>query len=137
MKSVKINKKNAIIGLLAVTTICAEASSSQKKEQYKNLKVLPKNISSKELQGIMTDDFEDSLGVSCGYCHANSKDGRGLDFVSDEKPEKAITRQMIKMTLGINKKYLKLKSPLLGSSSLVVTCETCHRGVPFPEAGAK
>jgi len=134
---VKINKKFAVIGsLIAITIISAAATSSRQNiEQYKNLKVLPKDISSKDLQGIMADDFEDGLGVTCGFCHANAKDGHGLDFVSDEKPEKEIARKMMRMTMGINKKYFKLKHPLIGSSTLIVSCETCHRGEAFPEAG--
>ena len=133
----KINKKFATIAsLIAIATISAAATSSiQTEPQYTNLKVLPINISSKDLQGIMTDDFEDGLGVTCGFCHANAKDGHGLNFASDEKPEKEIARQMMRITLGINKKYLKIKHPLLGSLALIVTCETCHRGEAFPEVG--
>jgi hypothetical protein len=135
---VEINKKfAAIASLIAIAAISAAATSSiQTVPQYTNLKILPKNISSKDLQGIMTDDFEDGLGVTCGFCHANAKDSHGLDFASDEKPEKEIARQMMRMTLGINKKYLKLKHPQLGSSALIVNCETCHRGEAFPEAGS-
>jgi Photosynthetic reaction centre cytochrome C subunit len=101
--------------------------------QYVNLKVLPKNISSKDLQGIMTDDFEDGLGVSCGFCHAAAKGGHGLDFASDAKPEKEIARGMMRMVLRLNKKYFKVKHPLLGSEALVVNCATCHRGKAFPD----
>lgn len=132
----KINKKLLVIILLASGVSVAGMATSAKKQQaekYKNLQVLPKNISSKELQGIMVDDLQDALGVTCGFCHANAKDGHGLDFVSDAKPEKEITRQMMRMTLGINKKYLKLKHPELGSAALIVNCNTCHRGQTFPE----
>lgn len=129
-----MNKKTIVISSLAlVVTICAAASSKKSDPGYTNLKVLPKDISSKDLQSLMVDDFQDGLGVTCGFCHANAKDGHGLDFASDEKPEKEITRQMMRITLGINKKYFKVKHPVLGSQSLVVNCETCHRGVPFPE----
>ena len=102
---------------------------------YVNLKVLPRNISSRELQGIMTDDFEDGLGVSCGFCHAPNKGGRGLDFASDTKPEKEIARAMMRMTLRVNKRFFKVRHPLLGSSALTVTCITCHKGQAFPEGG--
>jgi len=133
----KINRKFAAVGLLAcmVCTLAAATSinTTRAQEQYVNLKVLPKNISSKELQGIMTDDFEDGLGVTCGFCHADAKDGHGLDFASDAKPEKQIARAMMRMTLGINKKYFKVKHPVLGSSVLTVTCNTCHKGVAFPD----
>ena len=102
---------------------------------YVNLKVLPRNISSRELQGIMTDDFEDGLGVSCGFCHVANKGGRGLDFASDAKPEKEIARAMMRMTLRVNRRFFKVRHPLLGSSSLAITCVTCHKGQAFPEGG--
>ena len=123
-----------VTGLLAtVITVCAAATTTKQQQPlYTNLKVLPKNISSKDLQSIMVDDFQDGLGVTCGFCHANAKDGHGLDFASDEKPEKEISRVMMRMTLGINKKYLKLKHPQIGSAALIVNCETCHRGEAFP-----
>jgi Photosynthetic reaction centre cytochrome C subunit len=141
MKPQWINKKLAVVAALgAIVTISAAATSSKPKApapQYVNLKVLPKNISSKDLQGIMTDDFEDGLGVSCGFCHSNAKDGHGLDFASDSKPEKEIARQMMRMTIGINKKWFKIKHAQLGSTALTVTCNTCHKGVAFPDGDAE
>lgn len=136
----KLNKKLAVIisGTLCITIASGAALRTPPEPvHYTNLKVLPKNISSKELQSIMTDDFEDALGVSCGFCHANNANGRGLDFASDAKPEKDITRVMMRMTLGINKKYLKVKHPKLGSNVMVVSCFTCHKGQPFPDDVAK
>ncbi|MGZ3758091.1 MAG: c-type cytochrome [Mucilaginibacter sp.] len=131
----KINAKLTVIIALAaiVVTMGAATIAKPEPEHYTNLKVLPKNISSHDLQSIMTDDFEDGLGVSCGFCHANAKEGHGLDFASDAKPEKEIARAMMRMTLGINKKYLKLKHPQLGSAALVVSCTTCHKGQAFPD----
>ena len=131
----KINKKFPIILTLAATVLITAAATSNTPDavKYTNLKVLPKDISSHDLQSIMADDFEDGLGVSCGFCHANNKDGHGLDFASDAKPEKLITREMMRMTIGINKKYLKLKHPLIGSAALIVSCTTCHKGQPFPD----
>jgi len=138
---VKISKKIAVIaGLVGVVSIGATATPSKPKKQegqYVNLKVLPKNISSKDLQGIMTDDFEDGLGVTCGFCHADAKDGHGLDFASDAKAEKKIARKMMQMTIGINKKYFKLQHPVLGSQEIIVTCSTCHHGQPFPDGSGE
>src|SRR5882757_4887244 len=113
----KMNKKFAvIIGLGAVVSISIAAGSGKPEEpQYENLKVLPKDISSKDLQGIMVDDFQDGLGVTCNFCHANAKNGHGLDFASDAKPEKEIARVMMRMTIKINKKYFKQKHPVIGS----------------------
>lgn len=131
----KLRKTLMIPGLLAYVVISSVAAntSAKKEVRYTNLKVLPKDISAKDLQGIMADDFEDGLGVTCGFCHANAEDGHGLDFASDAKPEKEITRAMMRMTLGINKKYFKVKHPAIGSDALTVTCTTCHKGEAFPD----
>lgn len=138
----KLNNKFLVIaGLSAVVVIATAATTVKTKPApvpggYLNLKVLPKDISSKDLQGIMVDDFQDGLGVTCSFCHANNTDGHGLDFVSDAKPEKEIARAMMQMTISLNKKYFKLKHPLIGSNTLVVNCNTCHRGEAFPEGAA-
>ena len=132
----KINSKFLIIFSLAATvTVMASATISKTadKPQYTNLKVLPKNISSKDLQKIMVDDFEDGLGVACNFCHAADKNTGQLDYASDAKPEKEIAREMMRTTIGINKKYFKVKHPMIGTDALVVTCNTCHNGVAFPE----
>ncbi|WP_214072766.1 c-type cytochrome [Mucilaginibacter sp. dw_454] len=136
----KLNKKAAVIlgGVLSITIASGAAlRTPPEPAHYTNLKVLPKDISSKELQSIMTDDFEDALGVSCGFCHANNANGHGLDFASDAKAEKEITRVMMRMTLGISKKYLKIKHPRIGNSMMVVSCYTCHKGAPFSDDVAK
>src|SRR4051812_4957330 len=102
-KSMKIRVSTVLV---AVVICCVAATSGEKSEpRFKNLKVLPKSISSKDLQGIMVDDFQDGLGVTCGFCHANAKDGHGLDFGSDQKPEKEIARAMMRMTIRLNRKY--------------------------------
>ncbi len=131
----KINKKLAVIITLATTVTITAAATIDHTEpvRYTNLKVLPKNISSKVLQGIMVDDFQDGLGVTCNFCHANAKSGHGLDFASDAKPEKQIARVMMRMTIGINKKYLKLKHPQIGDAALIISCNSCHKGQAFPE----
>jgi hypothetical protein len=132
---VRVSKKFPIM-MLFVAIVAMGASSTSTdlpKEQYKNLKVLPKDISSKALQSIMTDDFEDGLGVTCGFCHAPAKGGHGLDFASDAKPEKEIARNMMRMTMGINKEYFKVKHPAIGNNVLTVTCNTCHHGLAFPD----
>ena len=131
----KINRKLLLIAALSipVTIVAATTSPTPPDEKYTNLKVLPKNIAPKDLKKIMIDDFEDGLGVGCNFCHAPGKEVGDLDFASDAKPEKQIARAMMRMTLGINKKYLKIKHPMIGSEGLVVTCTTCHNGVPFPD----
>ena len=99
----------------------------------KNLKVLSKNISHEDLDKLM-EEFKAALGVKCNFCHAQSKDSAShtLDFSSDEKPEKNIARQMIKMTAKINKKYFSFNKDEKGEKETVVSCMTCHRRNPDP-----
>lgn len=119
--------------LLLLTAATGLGAAATRTARFENLKVLPKDISSKDLQGIMADDFEDGLGVSCGFCHAAAPGGHGLDFASDAKREKLIARRMMRMTLGLNKTYFKVRKPRIGSNTLAITCATCHKGEPFPD----
>jgi len=97
---------------------------------FKNLKVLPKDISKDSLDHVM-HNFTASLGVKCNFCHAfnNGK----MDFASDEKEEKNIARYMMNMTAGINKTYFNSENSTMPDTINVVRCFTCHRGSPHPD----
>lgn len=132
----KINIKFAAVaclGGLVVVTTAATNTNKPADDHYKNLQVLPKNISEAAMNKIMVGEFEDALGVSCGFCHAPNKEGDGLDYASDAKPEKQIARQMLRMTLNLNRDYFKIDTPMVGTSNIVVTCNTCHKGDTFPD----
>jgi hypothetical protein len=101
-------------------------------DHFVNLKVLPKNISPGKLSQIMVDDFTDGLGVSCGFCHSKEKDSLKLDYASDANPQKNVARQMMKMTLKLNKQFFDVKHPVIGDAVMVVNCVTCHRNTAFP-----
>jgi hypothetical protein len=119
-----------------VTVLAITSSPATPKPEYANLKVLPRNISSKQLQRIMIDDFEDGLGVGCNFCHAEQKGSHRLDYASDAKPEKEIARNMMRMTIKLNSKYFRLRHPMIGDSLLVISCNSCHRGQPRPTSEA-
>lgn len=123
-----------VFALAATVTAAGAAMHSDKPvPRYKNLKVLPKNIGQKQLSEIMVDEFQDELGVSCNFCHTENKQTHQPDYISDEKPEKQIAREMMRMTIRINEKYFQLRRAGIGDSTLVVTCGTCHQGKPHPE----
>src|SRR5580765_4989635 len=128
----QVSEKYGVIAALGIVVIAGIAAVPAPANEYKNLKVLPKDISTKDLSRIMIDDFEDGLGVSCGFCHAEEKDSHKLDYASDEKPEKEIARLMMKMTLDVNEKYFQVTHPLIGDSTLAITCTTCHNGHARP-----
>lgn len=102
---------------------------------FKNLQVLPKDISKDSLDEIM-DGFKAALGVKCGFCHAFDSSTRKLNFSSDVKEEKGIARYMMKMTAGINSTYFNFEKSTRPDTITIIKCQTCHRGNPHPdEAG--
>jgi len=133
----RLNKK-----IVLITTICAGMVVAQSfaqrhdddDEKPKNLKVLPKNISGRELHNIMKG-YCFSLGVKCGYCHVSEKvEGQEkpkFDFASDNKPEKNIARDMMRMTAAINENYL---GKIIGGDHTIekIACVTCHMGRQTP-----
>jgi len=129
------NRKTAVAVLIIAGIVmggCVATRTGKKNEEFKNLKLLPKDISSKELSRIMVDDFSDGIGASCNFCHAEDKNSHKPDYVSDANPMKEAARSMMKMTLNINRQFIHVKQPRISDSVLVVTCTTCHRGNPYP-----
>ena len=102
-------KKIAVTTCLsAVVVFAATASMVKEPEEHKftNLKVLPKNITDKEMEKVM-HEWSDALGERCGFCHARNAETNKIDFASDAKGEKLAAREMYKMTAKINKKFFK------------------------------
>jgi len=99
-----------------------------------NLKILPKDISGKELHNVMRN-FSKSLGVRCDFCHvAQHVEGENrprMDFASDDKPEKNIARNMMRMTEAINSNYI---GKMIGGDHTLesINCVTCHMGKKTP-----
>lgn len=132
-----LNKKIVVtIGLLSVVVLGAMTSMTPKKAQdegFKNLKVLPKNISNDNLHKVM-EEWEHSLGVHCNFCHVRNEETKKMDWANDAKPEKAMARDMYKMMNKINQKYFHAKKDSLGMIMPAgVNCNTCHRGTAHPE----
>ena len=128
-------RKQIFILTIIVALIYVASTSFTKTSQqggFKNLKILPKDISHDSLDHIM-DYFKASLGVKCGFCHAADPATGKLNFASDDKPEKDIARYMMTMTAGINKEYFNFNKSANPDTIHAVTCYTCHNGNPHPE----
>ncbi|HRO47036.1 c-type cytochrome [Agriterribacter sp.] len=129
----QLHKKKLLAGisLICILLVGVAATTVQDKKPKPNLKVLPKDISHEELEKIMKG-FNVSLGVKCNHCHAPSKtDAKKLDFSSDDKPEKNVARDMMRMTAKINKKYFDYGGD---GHAAALTCITCHNGKAHPES---
>jgi len=130
-----LKKKITVAATLVALVVLGIAASAPAGPTFKNLKVLPKNITHEELDSVM-HMFNGSLGVKCNFCHAQQKDNpKKLDFASDEKPEKSAAREMMRMTTRINKKFFHYKKDEKNPIP-PVGCVTCHHGDPHPEAKA-
>ena len=111
---------------------------------FRNLQVLPRDISREQLLTIMRT-FTRSLGVKCNHCHVvtATTPKEELDFPSDAKEEKRVARVMIQMTRQINGEWLERVEQAEGHeeeaeaaaapAQMRVGCWTCHRGQPEPE----
>lgn len=120
------------IGLTAFTPGAVKKSNQA---EFKNLQVLPKDITKEQLEKIMRG-FNGALGVKCMYCHVHEGEDfrQGWDYAKDDKGEKKIARQMLKMTMSINSTYFNFDNSTQADTIRVVTCNTCHRGIQHPDA---
>lgn len=133
MKSYKKLITSAALFVFVITGI---AAIELPVGEFKNLQVLPKNIRPDSLDKIM-DGFNKSLGVNCAFCHAENKALQQLEAEKDTKPEKEITRNMMRMTTDINKNYFQFNENVNAAQVQAVTCYTCHKGQPIPEKEKK
>lgn len=127
----KYNGKKLVLVLAMVLFVSILVSWNKPgKDDDRNLKVLPKNISSDSLERVM-DSFITALGVDCGFCHApkDPQQPKKPDYSSDANQVKDITRTMMRMTDEMNHKYMKR---LPNENVQFITCNTCHKGEPMP-----
>ena len=131
-------KRIAVLALLAILgcmTSQQPAPQAAAKSQYKNLQVLPKDISREQLLATMRG-FTRALGVRCNHCHVvtATEPKEELDFPSDAKPEKNVARTMVRMTRDINSNWMARVDPENATRPEPrVGCWTCHRGKEEPE----
>jgi Flp pilus assembly protein TadD len=122
----------AAVALATTLFLHTGSPLAQAPEAPKNLKVLPKDMSRRQVIEIMRS-FSSSLGVKCIECHVSTKPGSehpdDMDFASDQKADKETARKMMRMVNSINEQIgqMGLKDPVQ------VRCVTCHHGVKVPQ----
>ena len=99
----------------------------------KNLQVLPKDMARGRVIEIMRGVAQ-GLGVRCEFCHVEGPDKsfQSMDFASDEKEMKKTAREMMKMAIDINTKYLGGVMGRTLTDRSMVRCVTCHHGLSKP-----
>ena len=122
-----------LLSLVFAATSLASAQPPGKfpPDSLVNTKVIPRSTPVIEVIGTMRN-FTSALGVRCQFCHVG-REGQPLaefDFPSDQKRNKLVARQMMRMVAEINGRLDTI--PERSQSPVTVTCITCHRGVNRP-----
>ena len=93
--------------LLVVVTFASVASAQPQgkfpPDSLINTKVIPRSTPVRDVIGTMRN-FTSALGVRCQFCHVG-QEGQPLaqfDFASDQKRNKLVARQMLRMVAEIN-----------------------------------
>jgi photosynthetic reaction center cytochrome c subunit len=102
-------------GAPALPATAANMKGKTAGEFYQNVQVL-KDIPAPDLHNAM-EYITGALGVACAYCHVPGR------FESEDKREKHVARNMMRMTMALNATVFDGKRE--------VTCYTCHRGAPI------
>ena len=118
-----------LIAMVAVFNFLGKPPETADPE-FKNLQVLPKDISKEALDKVM-DSFCEALDVKCGFCHVRNADTRKMEFEKDDNPHKEMARGMMKMTAAINQQYFNVDMSA-SPGDAQVTCFTCHGGSKHP-----
>lgn len=108
----------ALAALVALPTI----ARSDPPKGFKNLQVLPKDISKDQLKAVMKAQSK-ALGVDCDFCHE-------MPDADKDTKHKLAAREMMRMTNDMNEKFFK-------KSKVKVVCATCHRGKEEPDLVGK
>lgn len=124
------SKMLSLSALLAIL-LFATASSLKPGREFKNLKILPRDISPQKLDSIM-HSYNKALQVQCDFCHVkNNPSDTALNFAADGSMKES-ARRMIQLMIDINTKYFYYDSTIRPQYLNAVSCNTCHRGEPFP-----
>lgn len=131
MRSTK--NKLLTIFCLIILVLLGVAAVKPPEGKFKNLQILPKDISEEKLDSIMKS-YNVALGVNCKFCHENMKYiPDSLDYASDVPPRKKDARKMMRMVVAINTSNFYFDTNERPEYLRVVHCNTCHRGESFPE----
>jgi hypothetical protein len=128
-------KKSFLMAALFIISVLG-ISASFKHTKFKNLKVLPGDITKHQLDSMMSA-YCKALSVKCDFCHSFSmvenENGKQeeLDFAADTQMKEQ-ARNMIRMMIDINQKYFYFDKRIDPVYLNAVSCNTCHRGNPFP-----
>jgi hypothetical protein len=128
-----------IVGFAIVVSVSLAFTEDLTKKDdplYKNLQILPKDITKEQMDSVM-HHFNEALSVRCNFCHVRNDSTKKFDFASDDEKHKRKAREMMKLTDKINDDYFDVTGGQRTiTTQLMVTCYTCHHGSTDPEVKA-
>lgn len=130
VKRIMSGPKRLVAGVVILVLVSwAIPASADIPNEFKNLKVFPKDVGKRELVDAMRG-WSQALGVRCTHCHVLRTPGDydTMDWASDEIKDKETARGMMRMVQKINGDLL----PATGETKARVSCMTCHRGLTDP-----
>ncbi|MEO8576446.1 MAG: c-type cytochrome [Gemmatimonadales bacterium] len=124
-------RKLVILMLTATSVASAQPAHKFPPDSLRNTQVIPRSTPVIEVIGTMRN-FTSALGVRCTYCHVGSEsiDLSEYDFATDQKRNKVVARQMMRMLAEVNARLDTI--PGREHPAITATCMTCHHGVSRP-----
>jgi hypothetical protein len=127
-----MKQKLFIVAILTGIVSISVAAIHIQARKYRNLKILPADISEQKLDSFM-HVYCRALNVECNFCHkASLLTGGELDFSSDAEPMKNNARDMMRMVIDINKTYFNYDTTKHAIDLNVISCKNCHQGHVLP-----
>jgi hypothetical protein len=130
--------RGAALALLLATLPGTPAHPQTDSTAFRNLQVLPKDITPDRLNEIMLGTLlglglRRLQGEGCLYCHVGDMEQPGdqWDYAADDKPTKRKARVMMAMVQAINGEYLSQLTDRI-DMAITVSCYTCHAGRTDP-----
>ncbi len=116
-----MTRKRGLVLLVGVVVLfVADRLAAQKPlPAPKNLQVLPKDISPRELKATM-ESFADQLGVKCTFCHVLD------EYDRDDKQHKQDARRMIRLVQDMRANSARYFVDEVKPER--INCWLCHRG---------
>ncbi|HWI93134.1 MAG TPA: c-type cytochrome [Flavisolibacter sp.] len=129
-------KRTSFVTFGFILMIFASFAFTEDDPGYKNLQILPKDITHQQMDSVM-HHFNDALNVKCSFCHVRNDSTNKMDFPSDANPHKNKAREMMKLTDKINDDFFNYTGEERTiTTQLMVTCYTCHHGSTDPAVRA-
>jgi hypothetical protein len=123
----------SVLTIFSLLGILAATPPQEENPEYRNLQVLSKKISDRDMDFVM-QSFSVNLGANCLFCHPGKQNGSefSIDYATDVLQNKRVAREMLKMTLKLNNKYFDTKLTSRMTTRGKIWCKTCHQGSPVP-----